>query len=72
MTGDMEQAISVIETALKAPELTRIQLANVRFTYARFLLEVQKPSEAASVLTELVSEVPEFVKAQELLSKLIN
>ncbi|MBC8192109.1 MAG: hypothetical protein H8E18_07005 [FCB group bacterium] len=52
--------------------MTRIQLANVRFTYARFLLEVQKPSEAASVLTELVSEVPEFVKAQELLSKLIN
>ena len=58
--------------ALKAPELTRIQSANVRFTYARFLLEAQKPSEAATVLTGLVREVPDFVKAQELLKKLMD
>ncbi len=72
MTGDMEQAISFIETALGAPELTRIQLANIRFTYAQFLLEVQKPSEAASILIEVVKEVPDFAEAQELLSKLLN
>ena len=72
MTNDIDQGIALIEIALKAPELTRVQLANVRFTYARFLLEVQKPSEAASVLTELVKDSPDFTKAQELLSKVLN
>ena len=72
MTTGLEQAMPFIEMALKAPELTRIQSANVRFTYARFLLEAQKPSEAATVLTGLVREVPDFVKAQELLKKLMD
>jgi len=72
MTGDIELAMPLIELALKAPELTRIQSANVRFAYARFLLEVQKPSEAASVLTELLNDSPDFVEAQELLNRLMN
>ena len=72
MTGNIEEAMTYIELAIKAPELTRVQAANVRFTYARFLLEVQKPSEAASVLTELLNDSPDFVKAQELLNRLVN
>ena len=72
MTGDIEQGLKLIKIALGAPELTPIQLANIRFTYARFLLEVQKPSEAASVLTGLLNDSPDFVQAQDLLNKLIN
>ena len=72
MTDDIEQAISLIETALTATELTKVQLANVRFTYARFLLEIQKPSEAATVLTELLNDSPGFVNAQELLGRILN
>jgi tetratricopeptide (TPR) repeat protein len=72
MTGDLEKAMSHIQIALDAPELMRIQLANVRFTFARFLLEDQKPSEAASVLTELLGESPDFSNAQELLDRLLN
>ncbi len=72
MTGDLDKATTIIEKALKAPELTRVQSANVRFTYARFLVELQKPSEAAVVLTNLVQEVPDFIRAQELLNKLMN
>jgi len=71
-SGDMETAMAHIKAAIKAPELTRIQSANVYFTYARFLLDLHKPSEAASVLTKLVKEVPEFSPAQQLLDRLIN
>jgi len=70
--GNLEQAMINIETAIAAPELTPGQSANIHFTYALFLLEMQKPSEAANVLTELVTEVPDFGKAQELLNKLID
>ena len=72
VSGEMEAAMTHIKAAIEAPELTRVQSANVYFTYALFLLDLHKPSEAAAVLTELVSEVPDFTKAQELLQKLIN
>ncbi len=72
MTENIDEAMTYIELAVKAPELTRVQSANVHFTYARFLLEVQKPAEAVAVLTELVGEVPDFIQARELLNKLMN
>ncbi len=72
MMGHMDKAITFIEKAVKAPELTAVESANVHFTYARFLIEEQHTSEAAVVLTELVESMPEFVEAQELLAKLIN
>jgi len=70
--GDMEAAIKNIKAAIEAPELTRSQSANVYYTYALFLLDLRKSSEAAAVLTELVREVPDFVQAHELLNKLMN
>lgn len=72
LAGEMTEAMAHIKAALEAPELTRIQAANVHFTYARFLIDLRKPSEAAAILTQLVKEVPEFTKAQELLYRLIN
>lgn len=70
--GEMEAAMTHIQKAIEAPELSRIQSANVYFTYARFLIELRQPSEAANVLTQLVKEVPEFTQAQELLNRLMN
>ena len=72
VAGDMSSALNHIEIALKAPELTRIQSANVNFTYARFLIDMRLPSEAASVLTQIVEDVPEFTQARELLNQLLD
>jgi len=70
--GNMEGAMVHILAAIEAPELTRVQSANVYFTYALFLLDIQKPSEAVIVLTELIKEVPDFIPAKELLNNLMN
>lgn len=72
VSGEMEAAITHIEAALKAPELTRIQSANVNFTYARLLIDLRQPSEAAVVLTQLVRDVPEFTQARELLTQILD
>lgn len=70
--GDMESAMKHIKAAVEAPELTSVQLANVRFSYARFLVDLRRPSEAAAMLTQVIKEVPDFKPAQDLLNKLIN
>jgi len=72
MAGDMAAAMVNIKAAVAAPELTPSQSASVHFSYAQFLLDLHRPSEAATVLTELVSKAPGFEKAQELLNKLMN
>ncbi|MCF7826206.1 MAG: hypothetical protein K9M55_05890 [Candidatus Marinimicrobia bacterium] len=72
IAGNMEAAMSHIMAAIEAPELTRTQSAKVYFTYAQFLVDMQKPSEAATVLTEILNEVPDFIPAKELLDNLMN
>jgi len=69
---NMASALQHIEAAMEAPELTRTQSANVYFTYARFLLDMRQPAEAAEVLSQLVQEMPEFTPAQDLLKQLLN
>ncbi len=68
--GNLTQAIPNIQKALKAPELSRSQSANIYFTYALFLLDIQENLDAIQVLEGLVREVPDFLKAQQLLKQL--
>ncbi|HHE55810.1 MAG TPA: hypothetical protein ENL21_08515, partial [Caldithrix abyssi] len=70
MTGQRKEALKHIDLASRAPELTREQLTNIFFTYARLLIQVKQVKTAREVLQALVQEVPEFTPAQKLLQKL--
>ena len=72
VSGEMESAMKHIKAAAEAPELTPIQRANVRYSYARFLIDLRRPSEAAALLAQVIKEVPDFKPAEDLLNKLIN
>ncbi len=70
MAGKLKSAISNMQKAADAPELTRGQSVNVYYSLAQLLVDANKPMDAKIVLDALIQQAPDSQRARELLNKL--